>query len=99
MLPITSHGKTVFSLFPPAAAWWDHWGDEVHQLTNQAVKTVALGIMRRAAGRAGGLLLCRAAAACASSPHDVRAPGAAVVAAAGCTRHRRLGPLVIDYAP
>lgn len=55
MLPITSHGKTVFSLFPPAAAWWDHWGDEVHQLTNQAVKTVALGIMRRAAGRAAAL--------------------------------------------
>lgn len=91
MLPITSHGKTVVSLFSPTAAWWDQGGDEVHQLTNQAVKPAALGIMRRAAGRPAALPCC---SSMCFIPHDVRAPGAAVVAAAGCSRHRRLGALL-----
>lgn len=101
MLPITSHGETVVSLFSPTAAWWDHWGDEVHQLTNQAVRPAVLGIMRRAAGRPGVRLLCRAAAACASSPamcgRRARrwwprqdAPG--IVGSAPCYRLRTIRP-------
>lgn len=61
--------------FPPAAVRWGHRGEEHYRLTNHTVKNGAVERMPSAAGH----------------PPRSAGAGAAVVVAAGRTRHRRVG--------